>query len=110
MIKVLWFLKRADGLSLEEFRAWWLAHAQDVVASQSPHLARYTVNIRAADEDDLPGSPELGCEWDGVAEQWFATREDFVAAYDRPQSSTRSDTLAHTSAFTRLVVDETEFR
>lgn len=107
MIKVLWFLKRADGLPLADFRAWWLAHAQDVLQSQSPHLLRYTVNIRA-DSDDLPGRPETACEWDGVAEQWFATREDFILAYDRPASATRSDTLAHTSAFTRLVVDETK--
>lgn len=107
MIKVLWFLKRADGMSLGEFRSWWLEHAQDVVRSQSPFLHHYVVNIRSDEESELPGTPEIGCEWDGVAEQWFKTREDFKAAYDLPASPTRRDTLAHTSKFTRLIVDET---
>lgn len=75
--------------------------------SQSPHLHHYVVNIRSDIGNDLPGTPDIGCEWDGVAEQWFKTREDFEAAYDRPASPTRSDTLAHTSKFTRLIVDET---
>jgi hypothetical protein len=106
MIKVLWFLKRAEGLSLSSFRSWWLEHAQDVLMSQSPHLHHYVVNIRSDIGNDLPGTPDIACEWDGVAEQWFKTREDFEAAYDRPASPTRSDTLAHTSKFTRLIVDE----
>jgi hypothetical protein len=107
MIKVLWFLKRAEGLDLETFRAWWLDHAADVLAHQSPHLAQYKVNIRDSDSDTLPGAPAESCEWDGIAEQWFATEADFAAAYDRPASPTRSDTLAHTSRFTRLIVRET---
>lgn len=64
--------------------------------------------IRASEVDELPGAPEIPCEWDGIAEQWFASKEDFTAAYDRPASATRSDTLAHTSRFGRLIVEETE--
>lgn len=106
MLKVMWFLKRADGVSLSEFRAWWLAHAQDVLAAQTPHLKRYIVNIRAHDEDALPAKAPDVFEWDGVAEQWFSDETAFAAAYDRPASSTRADTMRHTSRFSRLIVTE----
>ena len=109
MIKVMWFLKRKEGLSLAEFRAWWLErHADDVARHQSPHLARYVVNVRV-DEDDLPGRPVEEPEWDGVAEQWFETEAAFRAVYGRAESPTRADTLAHVSRFQRIVVTETEY-
>jgi hypothetical protein len=109
MIKVMWFLKRKDGLSLSEFRDWWLnRHAHDVASSQAPHLARYIVNVRV-DEDRLPGRPVEEPDWDGVAEQWFDTEEAFRSVYGRPDSPTRADTLEHVSRFQRLVVIETEF-
>jgi hypothetical protein len=109
MIKVMWFLKRADGMSLEDFRAWWLSHAEDVVAAQGAHLTRYVVNVKRTEEDVLPGSPGEACDWDGVAEQWFPDEAAFAAAYDRPASATRSDTLSHTSRFSRLIVTEHTF-
>ena len=32
MIKVMWFVKRADHLTLEEFERWWTeTHAPDIV-------------------------------------------------------------------------------
>jgi hypothetical protein len=109
MIKVMWFLKRKEGLSLSDFREWWLnRHAHDVAHHQAPHLARYIVNIRV-EEDDLPGRPAEEPEWDGVAEQWFETEDAFRAVYGRAESPTRADTLAHVSRFQRLVVVETDY-
>ena len=109
MIKVMWFLKRKEGLSLPEFRAWWLdRHAHDVARHQAPYLARYVVNVRL-DDDTLPGRPTEEPEWDGVAEQWFETEEAFAAVYGRAESPTRADTLAHVSRFQRIVVTETEY-
>jgi EthD domain len=106
MIKVMWFLKRAEHLSLAEFRAWWLEHMHMVAELQAPHLKRYTVNIRL-DEDVLPASPANAFEWDGCAEQWFEDEAGFTAAYVRATPSpSRSDTLNHTSAFSRIVVSE----
>lgn len=110
MIKVVWFLKRAEDLPLAEFREWWLGHAQDVLNSQQAHLSGYVVNIRADDDDSAPGATSDDCEWDGIAEQWFADRSAFEAAYSNPSSATRADTLAHTSRFSRLIVDETRLR
>lgn len=110
MIKVMWFLKRAEHLSLAEFRDWWLNHhAADIAADQKPHLKRYKVDVRI--DDDTPfeaGRPGTDSPWDGIAEQWFASVEDYTAVYGRAVRPTRADTLAHTSRFERMVVDETE--
>lgn len=106
MIKVMWFLKRKEHLSLEEFRRWWLdRHAPMIEETQRPHLLRYVVNVRT-DTDDLPGKPQSPSDWDGVAEQWFATEADFKAIYGRAVSPTRADTLAHVSRLERIIVTE----
>lgn len=108
MIKVMWFLKRAPHLSLEEFGEWWLTrHAPDIAADQAPYLRRYVIDLRVAD-DGLAGKPAAELDWDGVAEQWFETEADYNAVYGRADRPTRADTLAHTSAFQRLVVREHE--
>lgn len=107
MIKVMWFLKRAEHLTLAEFRAWWLDHISLVADLQKPYLKRYVVNIRT-DEDTLPTPPRDAFEWDGCAEQWFDDEAGFRAAYERPTpSESRTDTLRHTSRFSRMVVHET---
>ena len=109
MIKVMWFLKRADHLTLEQFRQWWLnEHAFDIAADQKPYLKKYTVDIRVDDESGLAGKPAEECPWDGIAEQYFATEADYNAVYTRTDRPTRKDTLAHTKAFQRMVVREYE--
>ncbi len=107
MVKVMWFLKRADGLSLEEFTAWWEEHLHLIAARQTPHLKHYVVNIRTSDDDGWAGKPATDSDWDGVAEQWFETEEDFNHVYGRPAASeTRSDTLNHVSRLERIIVRE----
>jgi hypothetical protein len=109
MIKVLWFLKRADHLTLEEFRRWWLEkHAPEIAADQRPHLKRYIVRVRSDDSALGAGRPAEDSPWDGIAEQWFETAEDYQAVYGRKDRPTRADTLAHTSLFQRLVVEDFE--
>lgn len=109
MIKVMWFLKRAHHLSLEEFGHWWMTvHAGDIVADQTPRLRKYLIDLRVSDETSYAGRPAQECPWDGIAEQYFDTIEDYNAVYSRTDRPTRDDTLAHTSAFERLVVHEYE--
>lgn len=109
MIKVMWLLKRADGMSLEQFRNWWLnQHAPDVARHQRPHLLRYVVNVRTEDAG-LGGGTSDNTDWDGIAVQWFANAAAYNAVYDAGSSPTRADTLAHTSRFARLVVTEHDF-
>jgi hypothetical protein len=108
MIKVMWFLKRAEHLTLKEFRDWWLQHhAADIVDDQLPYLKRYKVDVRVADDQAFAaGRPGTDSPWDGIAEQWFDSVEDYTAVYGRSERVTRADTLAHTSRFERLVVEE----
>jgi uncharacterized protein (TIGR02118 family) len=107
MIKVMWFLKRAERLSLEEFHRWWLdRHAPMVVQAQRPHLKRYVINLRW-EQDTLPGKPTGESEWDGCAELWFETEADFSKVYGGSAlGPTRADTLNHVSRFERLIVHE----
>jgi hypothetical protein len=110
MIKVFWFLKRAEHLSLAEFRRWWLdQHVHDIAADQKPFLKRYIVRVRREDDAALgAGKPQGEFPWDGMAEQWFETLDDYNAVYGRAHRPTRADTLAHTSAFQRMLIDEHE--
>ena len=107
MLKVMWFLKRAEGITLEEFDTWWREHLHMIADRQRPQLLRYTVSIRMSDADNRAGHPGAECEWDGVAEQWFADEAAFDEVYGRPAAAeTRADTLAHVSRFERLFVHE----
>jgi hypothetical protein len=109
MIKVMWLLKRASHLTQAEFADWWLnRHARDIAVDQAPFLKRYVVDVRVEDDGALAGKPSAEPEWDGIAEQWFASEADYNAVYGRAERPTRADTLAHTSAFQRLVVREYE--
>jgi hypothetical protein len=109
MIKVMWLLKRAPHMTQAEFADWWLnRHAPDIIADQRPYLAPYIIDVRRDDVDGLVGKPADEPAWDGIAEQWFATEADYNAVYGRTDRPTRADTLAHTSAFQRLVVHEHE--
>jgi hypothetical protein len=108
VIKVMWFLKRADHLTLNEFRRWWLDHhAADILADQQPFLKAYRIDIRIDDDSPFLGRPGGAHEeWDGIAEQYFETVEDYNAVYGRTDRKTRQDTAANTSAFARIVVEE----
>lgn len=108
MIKVMWLVKRAEGLSREEFRQWWTeVHAPEVRDTQIPLLVRYVVNVGMV--DDLPGRPEEEAEWDGIAEEWFQDRDAFVKVYGNDERGEHTDFVAHTSRAQRLIVEEIPF-
>jgi uncharacterized protein (TIGR02118 family) len=92
---------------LRSFIAWWIEeHAPLVVAAKQPHLKRYVVNLRWP-EDPLPGKPEDETDWDGVAEQWFETEDDFRAAFaPGAPSASRVDAVNHVSRQARIIVQE----
>ncbi len=106
MVKVMWLLRKADHLSMEEFRRWWLqCHAPMIAAKQGYLISRYVVNVAAPDE--LPGGTGVEPGWDGVAEEWFDSMEDAKQAFSLPSTpETRADVMAHVSAMSRLVVTE----
>lgn len=105
MIKVMWLVKRADHLSAEEFAKWWTeVHAPDIRDEQVPHLVRYVVNVRT--DDNLVAKPATEPEWDGIAEEWFATEAEFDAVYGKSDRDAHDDADANTSRVERLVVRE----
>lgn len=107
MIKVMWFLKRADHLSLDEFRQWWISeHAPEILDDQEPYLKGYKIDIRVDDDSKYLGKTDEDFNWDGIAEQYFDTIEDYNAVYGRKDRKTRSDTLSYTKEFQRFVVSE----
>ena len=107
MIKVMWFLKRADHLSLEDFHRWWMeTHVPAIVEAQKPHR-KSMLSIYAGRDDPLPGKPLNEMDWDGIAEQWFDTEEAFNAVYGSTTvSAARADTLKHVSRHARMIVRE----
>ena len=107
MVKIVWFLKKADHLSMDEFRRWWLeGHAPVIAAKQGAMLTRYIVNIRT-ENDDLPAAAGTPCEWDGMAEEWFESEEAARTALSLPSApETRADVMAHVSSMSRLIVTE----
>jgi uncharacterized protein (TIGR02118 family) len=110
MIKIVWLLRRAPDLSLEEFSKWWLEkHAPMIVNKQGRFLKRYIVNIRIA-QDNLPAATGAECEWDGLAEEWFENEDEARAALTLPTAAEgREDVLRHVSGFQRLIVTENQF-
>ena len=96
MFKAMILLKRKEEYSQREFRNWWLGeHAQ--LAIQLPRLKKLCFNP-AEDEAAL---------YDGVAELWFETEEDFTEAYKTELGkAVTADSMAHVARRDRLFVEE----
>ena len=81
MIKMICFIKRKVGLSLEDFREHWLHSHGQLVASLPDfrrHIVRYEQNCRLdSDYERDQGSASEG--FDGVTIQWFESRREFYA-------------------------------
>jgi uncharacterized protein (TIGR02118 family) len=107
MIKVVWFLEKAEPLSLEEFRRWWLeGHAPLIAAKQGRKLVRYVVNVGTG-IDSLPAAAGTPCEWHAFAEEWFESEAAACEALSLPSAlETRADVMAHVRRMSRLVVTE----
>lgn len=100
MIKAVILLTRRDGMTREEFAAWWLGeHAP--LAAQLPGVRRLTFNLVDGPASD--GSEAV----DGISELWFDSRADLEAAY-ASELGTRvaADSMAHVSGRVRMLVTE----
>jgi uncharacterized protein (TIGR02118 family) len=83
MIKLMCFVARKPGMSVDDFhRHWREVHAPLIAANAAArrHVLRYEQHHRVARDYDRPDGPE----WDGVAEQVFASYRDFVASFTDP--------------------------
>lgn len=96
MIKMLFFLKRAPGLSREEFKATYEARHARLGERHAPSAARYVRRY-------LEPVPELFTgeaaepEHDVVTELWFADRTAYEAAME---------SLARPEVVAEIVADE----
>ncbi len=97
MFKAIILLTAGDGMTHEDFVAWWLnEHAP--LACQLPKLRKATFNV--------VDSPEAG-QPNGVSELWFDTKGDFESAYaSEIGKSVVADSMAHVSGRVRLFVEE----
>jgi uncharacterized protein (TIGR02118 family) len=98
MLKVVSLLKRAEGLSKEEF-AKWVVEDHLAFARNLPGLRRYTVNVAVA--QDAP--------YDAVNELWFDDEEARAAAFASEHGKAAAgDAGAHTSSRVHVLTTEHE--
>jgi uncharacterized protein (TIGR02118 family) len=89
-------LKRPEGMSVEEFRRWWLeVHAPKV--KKWPGLKAYSVNLTLA--DDAP--------FDGVAEVWFESERQAREVFDTAEGQiARESATSNSSQIIILLAEE----
>jgi len=105
VIRLVFLLRRRDGLSLDEFHDRWRLDHGPLVASHQTRLGilRYTQSHRLDDPmNDALSRARGGMEepYDGVAELWWPSEEALAAA---------SGTEAGRRAGAELLADEAEF-
>lgn len=70
MTKMIVVLHRKDGMSREEFRAYW-RDVHGAMGARMPRVRKYVQNHVLAD----------GAPFDGIAEMWFDSPADMQAAF-----------------------------
>ena len=79
LIKAVYQLKKLDGMSVDEFRKYWI-EIHGNLGSKLPGLRRY-VQSHLIDEAYSYARPHF----DGVAQLWFDSAAAMRAAFDSPQ-------------------------
>jgi uncharacterized protein (TIGR02118 family) len=105
MIKLVFTLRRSEGMSREEFQRYWRDQHAPLVArhAETLRIRRYVQTHARETPLDEPIASSRGGEpgfYDGVAELWWDSLEDLVAAYS---------TEAGQTAGAELLEDERRF-
>jgi hypothetical protein len=86
MIRLTFYLRRKQGMSLDEFQSYWLDSHGPLVASHATNLniLRYVQNHTLEDPINAAMSQARGGEmetpYDGVAELWWENEDTLMAA------------------------------
>lgn len=102
MVTVHIWLRRKEGMSPEEFRAYWFDQHAPLARDGYEHLRGYVVNLvtRVPEGQEAP--------YDGVAELTWDDREGFKADMASEAAKTSTEDLAtFTSGFGLLFVERT---
>jgi uncharacterized protein (TIGR02118 family) len=86
MIKMVFTLRRREGMSREEFQRYWREQHAPLVErhAEALHIRRYVqVHARDTDLDDAIAGPRGSAPryYDGVAELWWDSLDDLLAAF-----------------------------
>lgn len=102
MIKLVYVIVRREGLSAEDFRAYWLTRHGPLVAAQAEAL-KLRKYVQSHPFDD-PASEAMRAvrgmrgPADGVTEVWWDSLDDFLAAYGTPEGAEAGRILAEDEA------------
>jgi uncharacterized protein (TIGR02118 family) len=105
MIKLVFTLRRRDGMTREEFQRYWREEHAPLVQrhAETLRIRRYIqTHLTQTHLDDAISAPR-GCEsrfYDGVAELWWDSLDDLTAAFV---------TEAGQAAAAELLEDENRF-
>lgn len=98
MLKLISLLRRAEGISKEEFGDW-VVNDHVAFARELPGLRRYVVNV--VEGDDSP--------YDAVNELWFDDEDARAAAFGSDAGKAAgADAAAHASERVHLITVEHE--
>ncbi len=91
MVKLVFCLRRRDGMSLDEFQRYWMEEHAPLVRRHAEALGirRYVqVHTRPSPVADAIAASRGGAEaYDGVAELWWDDLEAIVAAVSSPEGA-----------------------
>ena len=82
-IKLMALLKRRPGLSIGDFQAHWSGPHADLFRD-TPALRDRILAYRQSHRPAEDHARDPATEWDGLAEQWYRTLEDFRAGAAGP--------------------------
>ncbi len=83
MVKLVCFLKRKEGLTLDEFYDHWFGQHAPLIRS-TPELARHVLRYEQHKRVQEPSW--CGTEgYDGITIQWFESVDEFVAFTTEPK-------------------------
>lgn len=105
MFRVQIWLRKKEGMSTEEFQRYWMEEHAPIARDGYPGLKGYVVNVvtRVPQGQEAP--------YDGIAELWWDSREDFSADMKSEAAARGNEDLtSFTSGFGLLFVEQSSVK